>query len=177
MRIKFPTIALTGLLLLTASAVKADTTVDVTASGFAPYTLDLSMVLTVTPMTGEFWFPEQAMLFQTTEYEVTSMTGTLDGVPIALAPTPAGIGPSWLYEDANYDLGFIFFSSQGSMGEVWNDNSADRVQFGVGDPEITWNATDPPPTNTPEPSAVLLSAMGMVALMGLSFLNDHNKTS
>ncbi len=176
-------IALAALaVLLVATAARADSTtvVDVTASqcngcyGFNPAPLTLNAQFTLEQVTGQFFDSGQQFLFPGTEWEVTSITGTLNGNPMTLAQAPQGIG-SWLYDD--YSLGSVYFTADGSFSWLEFDGAYDLLEImdANGDGQgygtaITWNAVDPPPANTPEPStyAMLIAGIaGLFALFGL----------
>jgi len=154
-------------------------TLDVTATGcdcpeFSAAQLPVNLVaqFTVEPVTGTFFDSGQAFLFTGTEYEVTSITGTLNGEAMALAPPPQGIG-SWLYDvNGDYLLGSVYFTASGSFSWVENDASYNLLEImdsngdGYGTSEaIYWNAVDPAPAGAPEPTTYAMLMMGLVGLL------------
>jgi hypothetical protein len=167
--------------LFFATAAHADSTtvvVDVTASAcydgcgfglpFPAPTENLSAQLILQQVTGEFFQPTLGIFFYGTEWQVERLKGKLNGDPMKLSAAPGGTA-SWLYPETflngsvYYELGAIYFTSGGSSSYLWNDNPYNMLN-GI---PINWNATDPPPVGTPEPSSLLLFGMGLAALIGL----------
>jgi hypothetical protein len=171
-------LAVAFAVLLSATLARADSTpinLDVTATnclcgGFSTAPANIEAVLTVEQVTGQFLSPE-GFLFTGTEYEVTSITGTLNGLPMTLAAAPEGLG-SWLMAApfGEYDLGSVYFTSNGLSGWLDNDNSWNLLQFSgsipFGDIAINWTAVDPAPAAMPEPSTwlLLLAGIGFVLI-------------
>jgi hypothetical protein len=180
-------LAVAFAVFLFATLARADSSLirDVTATSCGPCSgspvtspISLQAQFTVEAVTGEFFNAGQAYLFTGTEYEVMGITGTLNGSPMALAAAPQGIG-SWLYEQGgDFGLGTVYFTADGSFSWLENDGEFNLLEildangdgYGTSNP-INWTATDPPPAGTPEPSSLLLSGIGLAALIGLARRN------
>jgi hypothetical protein len=160
------------LLALQAHADSTPITIDVTAIScqaacgfpFEP-ALDLQAQFVVEQVTGTFFNSAQG-LFTGTEYEVMSMTGTLNGNPITQAAPPFGIG-SWLNDGGpdQFGLGTVYFTADGSFDWLENDFANDLLEIsnangGTNNP-IGWTAADPAPAGMPEPSTWLLLVAGI----------------
>jgi hypothetical protein len=176
-------LAVAFAVLLFATLARADSTpitVNATAIScqaacdqpFEP-ALDFQAQLTVQQTTGQFFDSGGIGLFTGTEYEVTSLTGTLNGSPVTLAAPPFGIG-SWLYfePDGQIELGDVYFTANGSYDWLENDNTNDLLEISDpndGEPNniIAWNAVDPTPAVMPEPPSSLLLGIGLAALLSL----------
>src|SRR5271169_3612319 len=101
-------LAVAFAVLLSATLARADSTpitLDVTATACVgclsnnPPPISLIAQFTVEQVTGQFFQPGEGLpLFTGTEYEVVGISGTLNGSPMTLAPTPEGVG-SWLSEN------------------------------------------------------------------------------
>ena len=166
--------------ILTAGVAKADTIVNVSAVtcggcwlGQEVMSFDLEAQLTVTPVTGNFWYPFYGTTVADTFDEVTSMVGTLNGNPITMVPPPGGDG-NWLWPAPNeFALGAIYFNSAGSLCLLQFDNSSNLLEvmdangdgFGSNTP-INWTATDPP-VDAPEPGTLALLLAGSLCCVGL----------
>jgi PEP-CTERM motif len=153
--------------------VKADT-VNFTATE-APLsgnlTIDLQALLTVTPVTGTFFDPGQAVFTTRTVYEMTAITGTLNGYPITFFQDPLGAG-SWL--NLNLTLGAFYFSADGS--EAWLENDVDYSLIAIvpnegaggsgfgGSTPINYHANL---VSTPEPPTVGLLLLGIGSAFAL----------
>jgi PEP-CTERM motif len=174
-------LAVAFAVLFFATLARADSTqitVDATATGcecpeFAPVApISLQAQFTVEAVTGTFFDSGLGFLFTGTEYEVLGMTGTLNGSPMTLAAAPRGIG-SWLYEaNGDFLLGSVYFTSDGSFSWLENDGSYDLLNItdvngdgGGTDSALLWNAVDPGPANTPEPTTYAMLMMGLVGLL------------
>jgi hypothetical protein len=151
----------------------ADTVIDVSATlcsicappnGFS--TIDLQAQLTVETVNGTFFDPGLASFFTGTVYEVTGITGTLNGNAITSFPAPLGDG-SWLNLDLS--LGSVYFSAGGfrcslehdgyDLIDLVSNNGAGGGEAGGGAP-ISYSAS----VSTPEPSSFLLLAIGLVGV-------------
>jgi hypothetical protein len=162
------------LVCLWAREVKADTFVDVSAIGSAlpnGIPIDLQAQLTVEAVTGTFFNPGLAVSFTGTVYEMTGITGTLNGNPIAFFKDPLGDG-SWLNLDLS--LGAFYFSA--GSNECWlenegdypliaiiTDNGAGGGGIGNGTP-INYHANL---VSTPEPTTVGLLLLGIGSAFAL----------
>lgn len=97
-----------------------------------------------------------------------SLSGTLNGIPISLAQAPAGLG-SWLYPETYpygsiyYELGGIWFTSDGSCFWLENDIGYNLLEGNDGSIAMEWTATDT--VVSAEPSSLLLLGMGVAALL------------
>jgi hypothetical protein len=170
--------------LLFATLARADGTpiiVDVTATSCAscfgspnPPPINLRAQFTVESVTGQFFNSGSDYLFTGTEYEVLSITGTLNGGAMTLAAAPQGIG-SWLYGSGGYfGLGSVYFTANGSFSWLENDNEFNLLEildangdgFGTNN-AINWTAADPPPVGEPETFSQLIVGIGLAALIGL----------
>jgi hypothetical protein len=131
----------------------------------------------VEPVTGTFVDVGGTFTFTGTEYEVVSAAGTLNGSPITLA-TGSGGAVSWLWDSTypleDFALGTVYFTSDGLFSWLENDNEFNLLEtlgangYGSGPSgPLYWSAVEAPAI-TPEPSALLLSAMGVAALIGLA---------
>jgi hypothetical protein len=160
-----------------APGARADsTTIDISATTCygcfsTDVSIDLNAQLTLVPVTGTFYQSGTGFLFTGTEDEVTAMTGTLNGGAITLGEPPYGIG-SWL--NSSFELGTIYFTANGSSSWLENDGEYNLIEildangdgFGTNTP-ITWNVEV---VSTPEPSGLILLAIG---LFGLMFFSLH----
>lgn len=163
--------------LFFATAARADSTVvvDVTASTCTycfsltqPDTdvINLEAQFTLEQVTGSFFNSGEQDLFSATEWEVTAITGSLNGYPMELVPGFQG-SASWLNQDKFYNLGSVYFMADGVFSWLENDNTYDLLnQDGQPFVPITWDVVAAP-AKTSEPSALLLAAMGLAALVGL----------
>ena len=148
--------------------VKADTVVAVSATetttpGSIP--IDLNAQLTMDIVTATFFDPGQAIFTTRTAYEMTGITGTLNGKPISFFKDPIGAG-SWL--NLNLSLGAFYFSAGGS--EVWLENDVDYLLIAIvpnegaggvgfgGSTPINYHANL---VSTPEPPTVGLLLLGI----------------
>jgi hypothetical protein len=121
-------------------------------------TVDLDLELTVEPVTGTFWNPYYGITDTMTVDEVLSMTGTLNGDSVTLAPPPAGNG-DWLIP-GSFALGDLCFTSDGEQYCAWNDDANNLLSNSSTFEPITWDAADP--VATPEPTTLLLTEIGIV---------------
>jgi hypothetical protein len=176
--------ALAVLFLATAAHADSTEVVDVTATQcnscypgviLAPITLNAQF--TLEQVTGTFFNSGYPYTFYGTEWEVIGINGTLNGNPMALSTGPQGQA-SWLFDSTypleDYALGTVYFIADGSFSWLENDDlynlleTVDANGYGTspGGP-VYWNVVEAPAI-TPEPSALLLSTMGLVALIGLA---------
>lgn len=177
-------LAVAFAVLLFATLARADGTpiiVDVTATSCGscfgspnPPPINLQAQFTVESVTGDFFISGSDYLFTGTEYEVLSITGTLNGGAITLAAAPQGIG-SWLYgSDGSFFLGSVYFTANGSFSWLENDNAFNLLEimdangdgFGTNN-AINWTAVDPPSVGEPESLSLLIVGIGLAALIGL----------
>jgi hypothetical protein len=124
--------------------------------------VDLELQLTVEPVTGTFLFPGYDVTLTATVDEILSLSGTLNGNPVSLAPPGRGDG-NWLYENT-FGLGWVCFTSSGEDFCMGNDNANNLLtnySEGTFEP-ITWDAADP--VATPEPMTLLLAGTGIVVV-------------
>jgi hypothetical protein len=182
-------LAVAFAVLLFATLARADSTpvtVDITATNCLcgnPSTtpINLSAQLTVEQVTGTFFNPGEAYAFTGTVDEIVALTGTVNGFAMSLVQAPYGDG-SWISAPGyssytgqpdpgapGFLLGYIYFSADGIPSWMFNDVTNYLEGFD-GSNTITYTATDPP-ANAPEPSALLLSGIGLAALIGLARRN------
>lgn len=145
--------------------------VDVTASqcnGCSPDEtlpiLSLSAQFTLELVEGQYFNSGDDELFNGPEWEVTGITGTLNGYAMTLAQAPQGLG-SWL-NGSVYALGTVYFTADGSLSWLENDNEFNFIETPSTNFEdvITWNVNV---VNTPEPSTYAMMIAGIVGLFAL----------
>jgi PEP-CTERM motif len=172
-------LAVAFAVLFFASQAHADSTpitLDVTAIScqaacdepFEP-TLDLEAQLVVEEVTGTFTNPVN-IVYNQPVYEVMSMTGTLNGYPVTLLGTE-----DYLDDNATdlFQLGYVTFTADGYAVGLFDDDTNDLLETsnpvwaGNNLDIIAWTAVDPAPVGAPEPSSLLLSGIGLAALIGL----------
>lgn len=172
--------------LLSVPCAKADTVVDISAVtctscfGNQPVAnVNIEAQLVLESVTGTFFNSGQDHFFTGTVDEVVSITGTFNGNPITFLPAPRGDG-SWL--DSNFDLGTVYFSSDGSQSWFENDGAFNLLEtldsnddgFGTNTP-IIWTVAV---VSTPEASsfALLAASLAGIALLRLrQLLSGHNR--
>lgn len=174
-RVKSKLAALALLLVcFCAQEVKADSVVEFSATGSAlpgGIPIDLQALLTVESVTGTFFNPGLAVFFTGTVYEITNITGTLNGNPISFFQNPAGHA-SWLNLDLS--LGAFYFSANGnecwlenegdySLIAIVTDNGAGGSAPGNGTP-ISYHADL---VSTPEPTTLALLLLGLSSAFAL----------
>jgi hypothetical protein len=174
-------LAVAFAVLLFATLARADSTpiiVDVTATSctqcgvFPGPAISLVATFTVEQETGTFFDPsEDGLFFTGTADEIISMAGTFNGSPITIGTGPDGTA-SWLVEDPSggFQIGSVYFSSASGNSSLFVSdwNLLDTTLNGVGYTEaILWSAVDPGPVGASEPSSLLLSGIGLAALIGL----------
>jgi hypothetical protein len=174
-------VALAVLFLATAAQADSTVVVDVTASQCNGCHPDVNLLptalnaqFTLEQVTGTFFNSGGSFSFYGTEWEVIGINGTLNGYPMALSTGPQGQA-SWLLDSAypleDYALGTVYFTVDGSFAWLENDNEFNLLEVlnpssaVYGNP-ITWNVVEAPAI-TPEPSALLLSGIGLAALLCL----------
>jgi len=140
--------------------------------------VSLDAFLTVAPVTGTFFNSGLDLLFPNLSvYEVTGISGTLNGNPITSFPAPQGQG-SWL--NSQFALGSVWFSAGGSECFIENDVANNLIEimdangdgFGTSTP-IEYSAVV---VSTPEPGALLLLACG-IGLLGILYRNFRIRES
>jgi hypothetical protein len=161
-------VALAVLFLATAAHADSTIVLGVTAStctgcdpGVNLPSINLDVQFTLEQATGTFYNSDQQFFFTGTEYEVLSMSGTLNGSPVALAQAPLEIG-SWL-DDPDFGLGSVFFTADGSLWSLENDHPLFLLE-GLNVP-ITWNTVEL--VGTPEPAAYTMLIAGFIGLIAL----------
>jgi hypothetical protein len=163
-------------LFIFSGHAKADSTTVIDVSATTCYQcfgddldVNLNAQLTLNAVTGSFFNSGGGFTFDGTEYEVTSMTGTLNGGTMTLGQAPFGIG-SWLYLDPSneFELGSVYFTANGSSSWLENDYAnalleSQDANGGTSTP-ITW---DPQIVSAPEPNTLLMAivGIGIVALL------------
>jgi hypothetical protein len=157
---------------VTASICYACYPGDSTAGSNALSSLAMNAQFTLQEMTGQFVYPPYGdVLIDGTLDEVMSITGTLNGYSIGLAESPYG-GQSWLYPDGSLGA-FFFVLSDGQTGDAFFDGYNELELFDAnGDgygtsTRIYFGGAGASPVNSPEPSSLLLTGMGLAALIGL----------
>jgi hypothetical protein len=157
-------------LALVCSAAKADK-VDISFTGSYGVNLySLQAQLTVRPaINGTFFEPDGD--FYITEVhddiptlvEVSNMKGTLNGNPISYTPDPRF--PSWGgISGSTFFPGDVEFSSNGLTYSFFVYGSGEILAPFSFDPLVL---PDPPPVGTPEPSLLVLLAIGLIGLIVL----------
>jgi hypothetical protein len=154
-----------ALFLACLAPAYADT-VDVTATtcntcgaGIQP-AINFQAQLTTQLVTGGFLDPFEDFVFHATEEEVTSLTGTLNGMAISLGTAPAGDG-SWLFP--GFGLGAIWFTVAGQPGLIFFDDAHDVITApNQNTILINFSATE---VNAPEPSSLALVLTGLCLLL------------
>jgi len=94
-------------------------------------------------------------------YEMTGISGTLNGDPVSFFQDPDGVG-SWLYPDL--DVGAIYFQVNGV--EMWFENEGDGYLLVIPDGS---NRTTPinasaSLVSTPEPTSLVLLSLSLIGL-------------
>jgi hypothetical protein len=161
-------------LLLCATGAMADGgTFDLTASG---NTTSISLTLTGTAVAGSPGV-----------FDITSATGTIDGLSATLLPT-TGAGAvtdttgvnGWLIEYDNllnmngpyvdlYGLGLAL--AGGGLANIYYSGGYWYAQLGNNPPDqfsISVTVVDPPGVSTPEPGSIALLAAGLLAMVLLA---------
>jgi hypothetical protein len=184
---RFGVLIAAALLLFSVSA-KADSTtlVDVTASTcqlcLTPETypeITVAAQFTVTPVTGTFFNSGSNYIFTGPVLEVTNIAGTIDGEAMTLAAAAQGDG-SWVYQcGANFCLGSVYFTANGSFSWFENDTEYNFVEItdangdGYGESiPIQWSAT----ADTPESSTLLSLGLGITVLLAFAVCRRFDLT-
>ena len=153
-------LALTGLVPAFADTVDVTaTTCNTCGAGIQP-AIDFQAQLTAQLVTGGFLDPFEDFVFHATEEKVTSLIGTLNGVPISLGTAPAGDG-SWLIP--GFGLGAVWFTVAGQPGIVFFDDAHDVITApNQNTILINFSATE---VNAPEPTSFALLLTGLCQLL------------
>jgi PEP-CTERM motif len=161
-------------LLLCATGAKADSSFSLTATGNST---NISLSLTGTAVSGSPGV-----------FDITSLSGTVDGVAATLLPTSApgtisysSAVNSWLIEYDNvlnmngpgyldlYGLGFSL--SDGVLGNLYYSSGYLYAELGNNPPDqfsVSVTVADPPSVATPEPGTLALLISGLVGICVLA---------
>jgi hypothetical protein len=175
-------IAVAFVVLVYASAVRADSIVNVQGSGLTfigGSTLDIAMQLDLTAGTVLSYSAE----FIDPENDVTNLTLASS----LISPTSASFlleGTGLLMNFGDFDYSELFYQPQvfplpgiytPTLFYVDTCELPEENACGVRPVDGSVIVTDPPAVGTPEPSPLLLSAMGIALLIGLARRYPHEK--